>query len=428
MSNLSFGITAITLTVGTIIFNKNRILDKIGNRPLYFCWALMLISDLGYTKSVQVIARAIALIICWYFLLVKTRGRIRLEKTTSGIVLTAYSVCCIISSIYSVAPFQTLSKALEIFTDVLIIWKIYTLEKKKDAFTIRMMDTTCIVLFYLVVVSLAGFIFDPNYFADTGYAASQTMLGIRFGNGILGANAVGAYSLLCILWAVLLKKNNKILSIIVTAISGIAMLISQSRGSWILIPLIIFFRLFKPKEHLKIVYLFAITIIGCFLLSHISLIYSYLLRGQDSVDIATLSGRTMMWRQAFEFIKKRPLFGYGFGVGGGMVGKTLTGGFYGIKHMHNGFIETLLGTGVIGCLFITLPFVYLLITVFLNTFKIGFRNNIADIILMIYFLIRSFTSLGVGGWHSPELMIWYLLLFAITYGRSIQYSYNRETK
>ena len=54
------------------------------------------------------------------------------------------------------------------------------------------------------------------------------------------------------------------------------------------------------------------------------------------------------------------------------------------------------------------------------------RANFVDAIILMYYLIRSVTSLGVANWHSPELMIWWLFLFTIREDQGIHRLYRNE--
>ena len=229
------------------------------------------------------------------------------------------------------------------------------------------------------------------------------------------------------LWVILLtyKKNIWIYGILF--VSMLSMLFSQSRSSLILIPVIILLRLFKPRSKYTTFYMIIIIGVCAIGIINIDLIYSYILRGQSISELTSLSGRKMMWSYAFEYIDKRPLFGYGFGAGGEMIGRILPGAFNGFQHMHNGVVETLLGTGVIGCVFILLQYFYIGINVFVRVTKTGIKNNLYEIILLLFFAIRTYTSLGVGSWQSLEIIVWYVLLFALSFPKvNIQISFKRQ--
>jgi len=70
-----------------------------------------------------------------------------------------------------------------------------------------------------------------------------------------------------------------------------------------------------------------------------------LLPGKTEHEILTLSGRTYLWTNYVRLIAERPLLGYGFAVVSRM------GSFWGTvstTNTHNGYIEVLLSTGILG--------------------------------------------------------------------------------
>ena len=129
-----------------------------------------------------------------------------------------------------------------------------------------------------------------------------------------------------------------------------------------------------------------------------------------------------MWEIASEYISERPIFGYGFGAGGELVGAR----YYGVATVHSGIYETLLGTGIIGLFLLSMQIIYVIHLLLKNIILEGFRNNIADILIVIYFVIRTVTSLGIGNWHSQELMIWLVFFFSIRKGKSMHMNYLAE--
>lgn len=82
--------------------------------------------------------------------------------------------------------------------------------------------------------------------------------------------------------------------------------------------------------------------------------------------------------------------------------------------MHNGIVETLLGTGTLGCILIVLPYLFISLTVFKRLLKEGIKNNLYDIVILSFFAIRTYTSLGIGSWQSLEIIIWYVFIFIMS--------------
>jgi O-antigen ligase len=74
-------------------------------------------------------------------------------------------------------------------------------------------------------------------------------------------------------------------------------------------------------------------------------------------DVASLSGRGFIWPVCWEYISQRPWLGYGYGSfwTPSRIEYFLEEIQFSIFEAHNGYLELLLGTGIIGCvLFVTL--------------------------------------------------------------------------
>ncbi|CAN5160608.1 hypothetical protein BH10PSE13_BH10PSE13_13080 [soil metagenome] len=129
------------------------------------------------------------------------------------------------------------------------------------------------------------------------------------------------------------------------------MLLSTSVSAMLVVPTAIamtwYVVLLSRGQRLRaLTYLVPGVIIGLLLLSYI-----FEAMGRDM----TLTGRTEVWRIAFEWVADRPLLGWGY--------NTLTyGGFSfellrarGVVDPHNAFIEAVLGTGIIGLVLFVIP-------------------------------------------------------------------------
>ena len=421
-----FAILILIVCIVLIVLFKQKLVGYFNNN-FYFFLALLYISNLGYMHIIQLSLRCCAIALPWLYIFFAQQGKLKLKSCNLAKLTFLYLLFCLVSMTWSDSPIQTLFKSLELITDLIVIWELYSCGVSHETFVIKtihlLMGTSAAIL----TITMTGFFLVPSYFANTGYSASHTILGIRIGDGLIGANQAGALAVLIFAWVILLtyKKNIWIYGILF--VSMLSMLFSQSRSSLILIPVIILLRLFKPRSKYTTFYMIIIIGVCAIGIINIDLIYSYILRGQSISELTSLSGRKMMWSYAFEYIDKRPLFGYGFGAGGEMIGRILPGAFYGFQHMHNGVVETLLGTGVIGCVFILLQYFYIGINVFVRVTKTGIKNNLYEIILLLFFAIRTYTSLGVGSWQSLEIIVWYVLLFALSFPKvNIQISFKRQ--
>lgn len=419
-------ITLITCGILFVVY-KNKI-SKYYDDFFYFVLALLYISNLGYSHIIQWGMRCFAVVAVWIYILIVDSGKLKLKPCNVARLALFYLFFCVLSTIWSDSPLQTLFKSVELITDLVVIWKLYTRNKDKEIFVVKTINLIMTVSAVLLTITMAGFFLVPSFFANTGYSASHTILGIRIGDGLIGANQTGALAVLVFAWAILLIYKKSIYIYGILFISMISLLFSQSRASLILVPIIIFLRLFKPKAKCTFIYIIIILIVCCIGIKNIDVIIAYVLRGQSSADISSLSGRKMIWSYAFKYFEHRPLLGYGFGAGGEMVGRILPGAFKGFQHMHNGIVETLVGTGLIGCVCIVLQYLYTFIDVSKRVIKKGIKNNLFEIVLIMFFAIRTYTSLGIGSWQSLEIIVWYVFLFSLSAKTGIQGSFKNKNK
>jgi len=89
-----------------------------------------------------------------------------------------------------------------------------------------------------------------------------------------------------------------------------------------------------------------------FLVGSSSLLLSYMSRGKGMDDLLSLDGRVPLWQALWPYVYEHPFIGHGFGA------FWSSNRFYGIAveatwaapGAHNGLLDELLGTGVIGLL------------------------------------------------------------------------------
>ncbi len=420
MTGIRFAAVILVLLLGLFCLKKKKINAYLDSSVYYYCWAIMLVSNLGFPSSIQYATRILGIAISWFFLLFQSKGRLLLKKVMPGELLLIYLIICGLSTVWSVSLLQTLVKSVELFTDLILIWTLYTFEDPKQ-FVIKILNVMVVVFGVLLAVTLVGFIVWPSYFADTGTMASRSALGIRLGAGLLGANKSSALAAICVAWCLLINYEKKWSVYLLLALCAIVMWFSQSRASLAMIPVILLFKLHKPKDKYKLLYIGLIIVGIALVITNFNTLYVYLLRGQTVEQLQGGTGRVNIWHAAISYINKKPILGYGFGSGGELVAKNL----YGIATMHSAIYETLLGTGCVGLFLLCTQYMYVAIRVVKNTLKYGVKNNLFDLFLLIYFLIRSLTSVGIGNWHSQEVMLWYYFMFAVSRS-SIQMVYKNE--
>lgn len=140
-------------------------------------------------------------------------------------------------------------------------------------------------------------------------------------------------------------------------------------------------------------------------------------RGQNLGEIATLTGRTEIWRLAFHFISDglfNFLFGHGYGVSSFLLNSSNQSPLWYAYHSHNDFIEILLNVGLAG--FLVFLFLQLRSFTWLvrysrlaKSFGPHLSTRAAAVVSMVFFY--SFTEVNLGAKIDPIVMIglFYLL-------------------
>jgi O-antigen ligase len=132
-----------------------------------------------------------------------------------------------------------------------------------------------------------------------------------------------------------------------------------------------------------------------------------LLQGNNLDVFWQLSGRVPLWEASVDLWKSAPLLG----IGGGSAGKIIVPELLGPDRiptaLHNGFLETITGLGLIGFIIGTGT----LIAITKSTFKMWKKNSsiIPICALITHMWIVTIMSSGVLGWLGYEIILYYIL-------------------
>lgn len=367
----------------------------------YWCIALMMISSLNYGSIIQYIIRIISICLSTYIIICKfISGKQNLKIINMTWLFLIYLGICLISTVYSINKFETFFKSIEMLLDFTVIWLLFSTESCNKVIS-NLVKVIFYVLMTLQITALVGYIIIPNEFSIEG---TKSILGVQLGGGILGANAIGAVSILLII--LMLNSYFKCKRTLLF-ISVITLILAQARTSLIIAIFILIIQLFSTKNKAK--YIILVIPIILLVINNIDLINSYFLRGAAESNIIGMSGRKYMWELAKPYINNRPFLGYGFGAGGFIVSSQIN-----MSSLHSAYYETLMGTGYVGATILLSIYIYSGILLAFNTIRKGVYNNSIEIMLFIFFTIRSYTSLGIANWHSHEMIVWIILFFCIS--------------
>jgi len=144
---------------------------------------------------------------------------------------------------------------------------------------------------------------------------------------------------------------------------------------------------------------------------------SNLTRSGGFESLSTFTGRTEIWTATLTLAKERPIFGYGYGVGGKIFEDPR---FYDPKQelwsgtarvsLHNGYLSAVIGMGILG----TLLLYFLLFLPFLSSRK-EITGQYKALVLAVIFmcLLTNFLESVIGGSSGTvSIILWVLWVIA----------------
>jgi len=318
-----------------------------------------------------------------------------------------YASVAAISTLWSANFLNTAGKALELVVAAALVWVLVMREDAVDAIK----NTLKFVLLLegsLIAVAILGFIAVPSVFSENlsrrGFFFRGTMVA-PFG-GPNGFSAVGAM-LAAYAYArfyVTPRGTRRGHWIALLLMGSLATVLSSGRqGVLIWLVGISVIMLVHRRE----LFLLVVAPLGLvFVFLSWDTLFSIVSRDQVSGSLTTLTGRTVLWEAGWDAFLRSPITGYGFGAGSRFVALRAIGRDY-LSHIHNGFLESLIGVGLLGFV----PFIYAVG----RTMKWSFGNlrrrvEVPYAILFVPLLMQNFFGLGFGAWFNTNLMLFLLLV------------------
>jgi O-antigen ligase len=310
-------------------------------------WALGRICIMGFIGYVLIVRLALK----------KTDWLSSLFRGTLGL-LALYAFVALMSTIWSVYPLWTLYKSLEYTIDLALLAAILFSIKSIDDFKV-LFDWTWVLIGMLAASAWIGILIWPDYALrrDVG------VLGIQLA-GVLPAmetNAVGELG--AILGIVAINRfmfvKDKRFYFIIFLIGMVTMILAQSRSPIIGFVVAVSVMLFAARRIGPFVFTIMLMFMVLIFTGIADSFWDYFLRGQGREQFSTLSGRTYGWTLGWELFKIHPLQGFGAYAGGRFavlteVGNNMSTGQW--SSILNTWLETLIGVGLIGMVFLSLAF------------------------------------------------------------------------
>jgi len=264
----------------------------------------------------------------------------------------------IASSLWSINPLWTLYRGVEYFINVGVIAVIVAKARQIDDWR-RITNLAWAVVFILV----SNIYFQSLLFPDRALEFTKGIIGFRIGSffPLIGGNGAGEFSALLALIGfarMLLDKSSKS-GVILFAFGLVGLVLSESRSPFAgliigIITMLVCIRKLNFKASLPFL------LLAVFWMSPMAdWLWAWLWRGQSEQAFMSLTGRTEYWNTTLRYLIDR--------------GKLLCGdGAYAVSrflifrilnnpkgsHLHNAFIETIGGSGLVGVLLLSLGLIH----------------------------------------------------------------------
>jgi len=360
----------------------------------------------------EVIARGVLVVAALALLVPLFTPHARLANVVRGkrygmLALGLYFAVAALSTLWSASAPNTAGKALEIGVAFGLVWVLVMRDDAIEA----LKSTLKFVLFLetsLIVVAMLGFLVLPSVFSEElsrpGFLFRGTMIA-PFG-GPNGFSAVGAMlaSFSAAHFFQTPRGRRRGHWVALFSIGTLATVLSSGRQGVIIwmMGLAIVLLIYRRELFILVIAPGA----ALFVFFSWDVLWGIVSRDQVSGSLSTLTGRTTLWAAGWEAFLLQPLTGYGFGAGSRFVALRAIGRDY-LTHIHNGFLEALIGVGIVGFV----PFIYAVFrTLGWSIRHLARRVEVPFAILAIPLTMQNVFGLGFGAWFNTNLMLFALLV------------------
>jgi O-antigen ligase len=315
--------------------------------------------------------------------------------------LLVYVGVALVSTIYSAAPLVTAAKVLELTAGLAPILAIALGPRPGE----RLRSTVTLVIGLgstMLTVAVVGFIAMPSTFrtfgSRPGFVMQQTMVSPYLHNN--GLAALGAIIAVFAVAKILTDSDHRRIWGGVAMVGVLNVVLAAGRQGVIMLLIGLAIVLWSKRRTL---------LVGLVVPTGIWIAYDY---GDTLFDIfarnrpqnlGTLSGRVGWWEVALETWSAHPWTGWGYGAGGRFVALASMGRTS--SSVHSGYIETLVGVGIVGAV----GLLYALAEVLVWSFR-SLRTETALAVLIFPLALRTAVSQGFGGWLNIEFLLFALLV------------------
>ena len=362
-------------------------------------WWILLVDEVFFARvntnygigsgefSLYAYAEASMWLVCWLILLILS---VRWPKYLLGFFrgsskwLTIFILLCVISAAWAPGPLYALAWSVKLVLAVVLLQLCSNLIDNLDDITL-FLKITAFAFLFLSVLPIYYASQDPQGFFYEGRLNADPDL--------LGPLAASLMMMSLLLYSITKKKYWAY----GTGLGAFVMLLAFGKagvvGGFLGVTI---FMLLQRKVVRSLGLLLSLAVMGMLLIA-VTPLGAYL---ETYHGGSTFTGRTTIWRYAFEAIKLKPIFGYGY-LGTYFSWMNTSGLVSGAVHLHNGFIEVAYNNGAVGEMLLLLVHFIMVKNIFSSI-----RTSRA---------LRNLQPASEQAWHGYLVSIFCLALYVHTF-------------
>jgi O-antigen ligase len=321
--------------------------------------------------------------------------------------LLAYVTVALISTVFSAAPLVTAAKVGELTAGLAPIVAIALGPRPGD----RLRNTVTLVISLvtaMLTVAAVGFVALPSSFKflqpRPGFVIDETLVAPFAHNNTL--SAFGAIVAVFAIAKLLTSAEHRRLWIVAAVVGTLNIVLSAGRQGVVMVLVGLVIVLWSARRALLLG--LGPATVGVWVVYQ-ELLFESFSRGRPQ-QLTTFTGRLVWWEVAVEAWSAHPWTGWGYAAGGRFVALASIG--RSTSSVHSGFVEALVGVGLLGLA----GLVYALLEVVVWSFR-NLRAHTALATLIVPLALRTGVSQGFGGWLNVEFVLFALLVAVVDQSR-----------
>lgn len=311
----------------------------------------------------------------------------------------------ILSTVWSEGRVATLGKSFELTMGLLTVMAVAAQPNASQSLR-RLFFLTLMFVGALLSIILMGYVFNPSQFRS--YILLKQNWILTGGPIPVASNAISRFGALLstVALAYLLKRRR---SLGERALAGTLFLYAATfpvlaEGRTGITALVISATVLVLLQRPVLGLIFSLPIV-LLMTQNLEVLWEFFRRGQNFEQLSGLSGRVDWWRAGFEVLMQAPYTGYGFGVGGRVAFAQIQR--EGTSGLHNGFLETAVGVGLLGFAVWLAVFVSVMLG---SAWHLTRGRQLEVFAVAITLCLATILSSGAGGWMSTELGLFFILM------------------